>query len=66
MKKIYSKAERVIGWLEPDENGGSQALNTLGTLCRNAICYPTDFEFVQRIKILIGIMSPLQHRPLFT
>ncbi|PMD34445.1 hypothetical protein L207DRAFT_387996, partial [Hyaloscypha variabilis F] len=32
MTDIYSKAQRVIGWIGLDENGGSQALRDLGTL----------------------------------
>ena len=49
MKTIYSKAERVIGWLGPDENGGSQALKTFEALFRNAIRYPDNFEWVRRM-----------------
>ena len=52
MRDIYTKAERVIGWLGPDENGGSQALKTLDTLCRNAIRYPDKFEWALRMPEL--------------
>ena len=52
MKIIYSKAERVIGWLGPDENGGSQALKTLRTLFSNAIPDPYNFEWVRRMPEL--------------
>ena len=53
MKKIYSKAERVIGWLGPDENGGSQALKTFEALFRNAIGYPDKFEWARRMPELL-------------
>ena len=36
MRNIYSKAERVIDWLGPDENDGSQAIKAFKTLFRNA------------------------------
>ena len=55
MKKIYSKAERVIGWLGPDENGGSQALKTFETLFRDAIRYPDNFEWVRRMPELLTV-----------
>ena len=48
MKDIYTKAERVIGWLGPDENGSSQALKILDTLFRTAIRYPDKFEWALR------------------
>lgn len=55
MKDIYSKAVRVIGWLGPDENGGSQALNSLETLLKNVTCYPSNFEWVQRMPELFKV-----------
>ena len=55
MKKIYSKAERVIGWLGSDENGGSLALRTLESFFGNAIRYPNDFEWVRRMPELLTI-----------
>ena len=53
MKGIYTKAERVIGWLGPDENGSSQALKTLDTLFKNAIHYPDKFEWARRMPELL-------------
>ena len=53
MRYIYSKAKRVIGWLGPDENGGSQALKTFETLFRVAIIYPDNFEWVRRMPELL-------------
>ena len=53
MRSIYSKAERVIGWLGPDENGGGQALKTLETLLGNTIRYPDTVEWVRRIPELL-------------
>ena len=32
MRNIYPRAERVIGWLGPDENNGSQVLKAFETL----------------------------------
>ena len=55
MKDIYTKAERVIGWLGPDENGGSQALKTLETLFRNTIQYPDNFEWARRMPELLTV-----------
>jgi hypothetical protein len=55
MRNIYSKAERVIGWLGPDENGGSQALKTFEALFRNAIRYPDNFEWVRRMPELLTV-----------
>ena len=55
MKNIYSKTERVIGWLGPDENGGSQALKTFETLFRDAIRYPDNFEWVRRMLELLTV-----------
>lgn len=55
MKKIYSEAERVIGWLGSDENGGSQALKTFETLFKNAISYPNKFEWAQRMPELFTL-----------
>ena len=55
MRKIYSKAERVIGWLGPDENGGSQALKTFECLFRNVVRYPDNFEWVRRMPELFRI-----------
>ena len=52
MSTIYSKAERVIGWLGPDENGGSRALKTLEALFRNVIHHPNNFEWVRRMPEL--------------
>lgn len=48
MRSIYSKAERVIGWLGPDDNGGGQALKTLETLLRDSIHYPNISMWAQR------------------
>ena len=53
MSSIYSKAERVIGWLGPDENGGGQALKTLETLLGSTIRYPDTFEWGRRIPELL-------------
>lgn len=53
MRRLYSQAERVIGWLGPDESGGGQALKTLETLLGNTIRYPDTFEWVQRIPELL-------------
>ena len=53
MRSKYSKAERVIGWLGPDENGGAQAFKTLETVLANTIHYPNTFEWVQRIPELL-------------
>lgn len=53
MRSIYSKAERVIGWLGPDENGGGQALKTFETLLGNTIRYPDAFEWVRRVPELL-------------
>ena len=53
MRSIYSKAERVIGWLGQDENGGGQALKTLGNLLGNTIRYPEDLEWVRNIPELL-------------
>ena len=55
MRTIYTKAERVIGWLGLDENGGSQALKTLDTLFRNAIRYPENYEWVQKMPDLLMV-----------
>ena len=55
MRSIYSKAERVIGWLGPDENGGGQALKTLDALFRNTICYLDDFEWVRKMPELLTV-----------
>ena len=53
MGSIYSKAERVFGWLGLDENGGGQALRTLETVIDNTIRYPNTFEWVRRIPELL-------------
>ena len=53
MRSIYSKAERVFGWLGPDENGGGQALRTLEIVLDNTIRYPNTFEWVRRIPELL-------------
>ena len=53
MRTIYSKAERVIAWLGPDENGGGQALKTLETVFGNAIRYPNKSECVQKMPELL-------------
>lgn len=55
MKYIYSKAERVIGWIGSDENGGSQALKTFETLLSNTIRYPDNFEWVRRMPELFTV-----------
>ena len=55
MNTIYSKTERVIGWLGPDENGGSQALKTFEALFRNAIHHPDNFEWVRRMPELFTV-----------
>ena len=55
MKDIYTKAERVIGWLGPDENGSSLALKTLDTLFGNAIRYPDNFEWARRMPELLTV-----------
>lgn len=55
MKDIYSKAERVIGWLGPDENGGSQALKSFENLFRNVIRYPNNFEWSRKIPELLTV-----------
>lgn len=55
MRNIYSRAERVIGWLGPDDNGGSQALKTLDALFRNAIRYPDNFEWARRMPELLTV-----------
>ena len=55
MRSIYSKAERVIGWLGPDENGGSQALKTFDTLLRTVIQYPDNFEWVRKMPELFMV-----------
>ncbi len=55
MRSIYSKAERVIGWLGPDENGGSQALKTFETLLRTVIRYPDNFEWVRKMPELLTV-----------
>ena len=55
MKKIYSKAERVIGWLGSDENGGSQALKTFETLLSNTIRYPDTLEWVRKMPELFTV-----------
>ena len=55
MKEIYTKAERVIGWLGPDENGSSQALKTLDTLFGNAIRFPDNFEWARRTPELLTV-----------
>lgn len=55
MKSIYSKAERVIGWLGSDGNGGSQALKTFETLLSNTIRYPDNVELVQRMPELFTV-----------
>ena len=53
MRSIYSKAERVIGWLGPDENGGGQALKTFETLLETTVLYPNTFEWVRRVPELL-------------
>ena len=53
MRSIYSKAERVIGWLGLDEDGGSQALKTFDTLLRTAIHYPDNFEWARKIPEIL-------------
>ena len=53
MRSIYSKAERVIGWLGPDENGDGQALKALESLLGNTIRYPDTFEWVRKIPELL-------------
>ena len=53
MRTIYSKAERVIAWLGPDDNGGGQALKTFETVLGNAIRYPNNFEWAQRMPELL-------------
>ena len=53
MRSIFSKAERVIGWLGPDENGGGQALKTLETVLGNTIHYPNTFEWVRKVPELL-------------
>ena len=55
MRVIYFKAERVIGWLGPDENSGGQALKTLETLFKNMISYPDKFEWVRRTPELLTV-----------
>ncbi|MCJ1437399.1 hypothetical protein MMC27_006786 [Xylographa pallens] len=55
MKTIYSKAERVIGWAGPGENGGSQALKTLETFFRNVTRYPDNFEWAQKMPELFTV-----------
>ena len=55
MRSIYSKAERVFGWLGLDEDGGGQALRTLETVLDNAIRYPNTFEWVQKIPELLSM-----------
>ncbi|MCJ1402442.1 hypothetical protein MMC11_005662 [Xylographa trunciseda] len=55
MKNIYSKAERVIGWLGPDDNGGSQALRTLETLLSNTIRYPDNFAWFRKMPELLTL-----------
>lgn len=55
MRSIYSKAERVIGWVGPDENGGSEALKTFETLLRTVIRYPDNFEWVRQIPELLMV-----------
>ena len=55
MRSIYTKTERVIGWLGQDENGGSKALKTLETLFRIAIQYPENFEWIQKIPELVTV-----------
>lgn len=53
MRSIYSKAERVIGWLGPDFHSGGQALKTLETLLGNTIRYPDTSEWAQKIPELL-------------
>ena len=53
MRSLYSKAERVIGWLGPDENGGGQALKALESLLGNMLRYPNIFEWVRRLSELL-------------
>lgn len=53
MRSIYSKAERVIGWLGPDDNGGGGALKTLENLLGKTIRYPNTSEWAQNIPELL-------------
>ena len=53
MRSIYTKAERVLGWLGPDDNGGVQALKTLETVLENTIRYPDTFEWARRLPELL-------------
>ncbi|RFU25577.1 hypothetical protein B7463_g10763, partial [Scytalidium lignicola] len=55
MKDIYSKAERVIAWLGPDEHGGSQALKTFENIFRNVISYPNHFEWITKMPELLTV-----------
>jgi len=55
MTDIYSKAQRVIGWIGLDENGGSQALRDLGTLFENVIRYPDKLEWVRRMPKVLSV-----------
>ena len=55
MKLIYTKAERVIGWLGPDEDSGSLALTSLETLFHNAKRYPDDFELYEKMLELLTV-----------
>ena len=57
MNVIYSKAERVLGWLGQDENGGGQALRTLEDLFSNVMRYPNNFEWVQKMPDLFTLNS---------
>jgi hypothetical protein len=55
MTDIYSKAQRVIAWIGPDENGGSQALKDFETLLENVICYPDNLEWVRRTPEVLSV-----------
>ena len=55
MKSIYSKADRVIGWIGPDENGDSKAVKTLETLLNNAIHYPDNLDWVREMPEFLTV-----------
>ena len=58
MRSIYSTAERVIGWLGLDQDGGSQAVSTLDNLFKNVRLYPDNFEWVERVPELFTVNAP--------
>lgn len=50
---MYSKADRLIVWLGPDENGDDQAFKAFETVLGNTIRYPNTFDWGRGIPKLL-------------